>query len=116
MSSSNFITHYSFGKIVIDGKTYENDIILLNKKVISNWWRDRGHRLAKNDLEKVIQFNPDILIVGKGHSGNMSVPSNLPQKLDFEIKKYDTSKAVEVYNEKIKNNTKKIAGAFHLTC
>jgi hypothetical protein len=116
MSPSNFITHYSFGKIIIDGKTYENDVILLNEKVISNWWRDRGHRLAKNDLKKVIEFNPDILIVGKGHSGNMTVPPNLPQKLDFQIEKYDTSKAVEVYNEKIKNNKKKIAGAFHLTC
>ncbi|TXT59784.1 MAG: hypothetical protein BAJALOKI2v1_170038 [Promethearchaeota archaeon] len=111
-----FIQQYRFGKIVIEGKTYENDVILLGKEVVPNWWRNRGHRLAKKDLEKIIEFKPDLLIVGKGHSGNMSVPSGLPGELNFKVEKYDTNKAVKVYNDKIKKSNQKISGAFHLTC
>jgi len=112
---SEFIDNYSFGRIEINNETYTNDIILLGKKIIPNWWRERGHRLAKKDLEKVVNYQPDILIIGTGNSGRMSVPKSLPKDLDFKVKSYPTEKAVKKYNQEIKND-KKIAGAFHLTC
>lgn len=112
---SDFISDYSFGKIVINGKSYSDDIILLHRQVVPSWWRDKGHYLSKDDLERVIEFKPDLLIVGKGHSGRMSIAKGLAEKLPFEIEAYNTKKAVEIYNQKIKKS-EKIAGAFHLTC
>ncbi len=112
---SDFIEDYSFGKIVIDGKRYSDDVILLEKKVIDGWWRKRGHRVGKNDLDKIVNFDPDILIIGTGSSGRMSVPSKLPRRLNFEVESYPTKKACERYN-KLVNSKKKIAGGFHLTC
>jgi hypothetical protein len=113
--SEEFITNYRFGEIQINSKNYTDDIILLGKKVIPNWWRDRGHSLNKSDLKKVIDYNPDLLIVGTGNTGNMNVPQKLIQDLNFKVQYFKTEEAVKKYN-KILNEAKKVAGAFHLTC
>ncbi|MBD3214430.1 MAG: hypothetical protein GF311_17595 [Candidatus Lokiarchaeota archaeon] len=112
---SKFIEDYQFGRIEINNKTYTNDVILLGKEVLPEWWRERGHSLAKKDLEKVIDYNPDVLIVGTGNSGRMTVPRDLPKKLNLKVKSYPTKTAVKEYNKRLENG-KKIAGAFHLTC
>lgn len=113
--STQLITDYRFGNIKINGESYSNDVILLGEEVRSNWWRDQGHSLSKKDLDAVIEYDPDVLIVGKGSSGRMSVPSYLSKQLDMEIKAYKTDQAVKRYNEMLKQG-KKVAGAFHLTC
>jgi len=113
--SANFVESYRFGNIKIDNKSYTNDLILLGKKVIPNWWRDRGHNLNKSDLKKVIDYNPDILIIGTGNTGNMNVPQKLIKDLDFKVEYYKTAKATKKYNDRL-DTDKKIAGAFHLTC
>lgn len=112
---SNFIEDYSFGKIVIDGERYSDDVILLGKKVIDGWWRKRGHRVVKEDLKKILEYSPEILVIGTGNSGRMSVPSKLTEKLEFKVESYPTQQACERYNELVKSD-KKIAGGFHLTC
>ncbi len=113
--NSKFIEDYSFGKIVIDGELYNDDVILLGNKVIDGWWRERGHRVNESDLEEVITYDPNILIIGTGNSGRMRVPSDLPKKLGFKVESYPTKKASERYNKLIRSD-KKIAGGFHLTC
>lgn len=112
---SQLIKDYSFGRIEINNHSYSNDIILLGRDVIPNWWRKRGHSLSKKDLEKVFDYEPYLLVVGTGNSGRMNVPSSLLKKLDFKVKSYPTAKAVEKYNKELRDD-KKIAGAFHLTC
>jgi len=111
----SLIEDYSFGKIVIDGEHYNNDVILLGEKVIDGWWRETGHRVIKDDLKKVLDYDPDILILGTGNSGRMKVPSELLKKLEFRVESYPTMKACDRYNKLIKSD-KKIAGGFHLTC
>jgi len=39
------IEHYSFGRIVIDGKEYTKDLIIYPDKIRANWWRKEGHKL-----------------------------------------------------------------------
>ena len=112
---SEFINDYKFGKITILNKTYSDDIILLNRKVEQKWWRKEGHSLSIEDLNKVIDFKPDLLIIGTGDSGLMKVPLELYESLNCEVVSLPTSEAVKKYNSEIKEN-KKIAGAFHLTC
>ncbi|MBD3254802.1 MAG: hypothetical protein GF383_06900 [Candidatus Lokiarchaeota archaeon] len=111
----DLISDYRFGHIKIDGKVFTNDLLLLGKKVEANWWRNRGHQLKMEDLEKVIDFNPKTLIVGTGASGNMKVSSEVIQNDHFDVEYYETKKAAEVYNQKL-DNDKKVAAAFHLTC
>ena len=39
------IESYRFGKIVINGKSYSSDVIIIGDHVKANWWRREGHRL-----------------------------------------------------------------------
>lgn len=112
---TEFIEDYSFGEIIIDGERYSDDVILLGKKVKSGWWRDRGHKVSVNDLKTVIDFDPEILILGKGSSGRMKVPSDVTKKLNFKVESYQTRKACKRYNE-LMSKGEKTAGGFHLTC
>ncbi len=113
--TSKHIQEYSFGKIIIDGVMYTDDVILLGEDVKSGWWRKEGHRLHTEDLQDVIGYGPELLIIGTGNSGRMTVPSDVESRLDFEVGSYLTEKACEKYNLAIRKNTR-VAGALHLTC
>jgi hypothetical protein len=111
------ITHYSFGKVVIDGKTYTSDVVIYPDRVDSSWWRKEGHSLDPEDLKEIINEKPDILVIGTGNMGVMRVPE---KTIEF-IKSKDikpliekTGKAVEIYGKTRKD--KKVIAAFHLTC
>ncbi|MFO8108920.1 MAG: MTH938/NDUFAF3 family protein [Thermoplasmata archaeon] len=113
--SSGWIESHSFGKIVIDGVTYRKDIILLGKKAKSDWRRKMGHFLKPEDLGIVLEYQPELLIIGTGSSGRMKVPENVKDRFDFDVEVYETKKACKRYNQALKEGLK-IAGAFHLTC
>ncbi len=111
------IEHYSFGKIIIDGNTYISDVIIYPGRVNSSWWRERGHYLQIIDLTDVINALPEILIIGTGYFGRMTVPketlSHLKSK-GIEIYVEHTKKAVELFNTF--QNDKAVIAALHLTC
>jgi hypothetical protein len=112
---NKLIENYKFGVIKIQGRIYNNDLLLIGTKIIPNWRRDEGHLLKKQDLDEIIKYGPNLLIIGKGYYGNMILSQDLENNLNFEIEKYKSSKAVKVYNEKISQNIR-LTGAFHLTC
>lgn len=114
------ITHYSFGKIIIDNKTYTSDVIIYPSRVDSSWWRTEGHYLQPVDLTDVVNAKPDILIIGTGYSGVMRAPG---ETLDFvkskgiEVHVSITSRAVEEFNRlQAEKSDKVIIAALHLTC
>lgn len=112
------IDSYQFGKIVVDGVDFSNDIIILNKSVHPNWWRKQGHSLSVEDLETVIAAKPAVLVVGCGSSGFMRVPSQTQQVLqehNIWMEAFDTHKAVQRFNE-LSQTGINVAAALHLTC
>lgn len=111
------IEHYSFGKIIIDGKTYTSDVIIYPDHVDSPWWRKEGHNLHVDDLTDAINTKPEIIIVGTGDYGVMVVPEETIKSIrskgiDVQVEK--TEKAVQSFNS-LKGKKKAIA-ALHLTC
>jgi hypothetical protein len=111
------IEHYSFGKIVIDGKTYTSDVIIYPGRVDASWWRREGHYLQDVDLTGVIEAKPDILVIGTGYSGAMVVPRETAEFLKargIEIRVETTQKAVALYNDL--GDRGKVIAALHLTC
>jgi hypothetical protein len=112
------IDSYQFGRIVIDGKTYSNDCIILGDTIHSSWWRKEGHSLAVEDLDTVIAARPAILIIGCGASGLMKVPDKTRKHLqenDIQFEALDTHKAVERFNQ-LSQAGENVAAALHLTC
>jgi hypothetical protein len=112
------IDSYSFGTMTVDGKAYDSDLIIFPDRIMSGWWRREGHSLAISDLDEVLRYKPDILVVGTGASGIMDVPDPTRRMLrenNIELMENKTSQACKIFNQKIKEG-RKVAGAFHLTC
>ena len=111
------IDDYTFGQIVIDGEIYINDVIIFPGRVMSNWWRDQGHALSVDDLQDVLAASPQVLIIGRGANGRMSVPAstrNHVEEQGIEVVIHKTEKACQVYNQI--SGEKEAVAALHLTC
>ena len=66
----------------------------------------------------MIEARPEILIVGCGASGMMSVPEKIRQTLkksNIQLEALDTYRAVQRFNELVQAD-ENVAAALHLTC
>ena len=112
------IDSYQFGEIVIDGKAYSSDCLIIGDSVQPNWWRKQGHLLTDEDLKPVIAAKPSILVVGCGASGMMRISEGIEQVMNehgIEMFAANTHKAVARFNE-LSGKGQNVAGALHLTC
>jgi hypothetical protein len=111
------IDSYEFGRIVINGKRYDSDLIVFSDKVRSGWWRKEGHRLHVEDLKEVLEVKPEVLVVGTGYSGLMTVPPETRKYIEskgIELMVQKTTEACETFNRLGKS--RKVVAALHLTC
>lgn len=111
------IDSYSFGKIVIDGKSYSSDVIILKNRVISNWWRREGHELCLEDLKDIMKEKFEVLIIGTGASGMMKVLKEVKDYLNsegIELIEERTEESCRIYNKL--SSSHNISAALHLTC
>ena len=112
------IETYSFGRIVITGITYTDDIKIVRGMVVSNWWRKRGHRVDVGDVKDVLDSSANILVIGKGEPGLMRATSKLREILEnkgIQLIETSTSKAVNIFNQLLREG-KDVSAGFHLTC
>jgi hypothetical protein len=111
------IISYKFGQIVIDDTKYNKDVIIFPDRVFANWWRKSGHRIEPDDLTEVVSAKPDVLIIGTGSFGMVTVPEETVQYIrdqGIEVFVERTKKALEHYHKLAKD--RKTVAALHLTC
>jgi hypothetical protein len=111
------IDSYDFGRIVINGKRYNSDLIVFSDKVRDGWWRKEGHRLHVDDLKDVLEFKPEVLVVGTGYSGLMRIPLETRRYVEsegIEFLTQKTAEACETFNRLVKS--RRVVAALHLTC
>ena len=111
------IDSYSFGSITVDGRRYTSDVIIYPDRVDSSWWRKEGHNLCMEDLEGVLRYRPEVLVIGRGKPGLMAVSADLTAQLrerGIEVHSAPTAKAVKLYNRLC--SEKNTVAALHLTC
>ena len=112
------ITRYRFGEIEIDGRTYTADVIITPERVVDTWWRKQGHNLAVADLAEIIAAKPEILVVGTGYYGRMTIPDETRRYLQAQsvrLREAHTRQAVEEFN-RLQRESARIVAALHLTC
>lgn len=112
------VESYSFGSIIIDGKTYDSDVIIHADRVDARWWRREGHSLCMEDLRDALQPSPDVIVVGTGFYGVMRVPNETRESitsLGVELVAQKTGDAYKTFNQLVSSG-KRVVGAFHLTC
>ena len=112
------ITEFSFGKIVVNGRTYTSDIKIIDGQVISDWWRKKGHRVDIEDISDVLEAKPDILVIGRGTPGLLKSTASLREYLaacHVELIEKKTPKAIAAFN-KLFRQGRKVAAGFHISC
>jgi hypothetical protein len=109
------IENYGFGRITINGHSYTEDVKVFPDGIVPEWWREEGHVLQPGDIEDVLDYKPDVLIVGQGKEGRMSIPAETQIAVEYAgilLRSATTDDAVDLFNEA----TKEAVGVFHLTC
>jgi hypothetical protein len=112
------ITGYEFGRIEIDGLTYNADVIIAPDGIRSPWWRKEGHNLQLEDLSAILAAKPEVLLVGTGYYGRMKVPAEIRSYLEkqgMELRVSDTREAVRAFNA-LQQDAARVVAALHLTC
>lgn len=119
------IEEYKFGSIVIDGKTYEYDVEVRWTGEVLKWWRGESHIVDIEDVERAIDQNPDLIIIGTGESGLAKVTEKTKEEIlskGIGLIVDKTEEAVKTFNiqkresEEEEGRQKKVIGLFHLTC
>ncbi len=111
------IDSYSFGSITVHGKIYTQDVVVYPDRVESSWWRKSGHNLSLEDIQEVLSYGPEMLVVGTGESGMMNVSGSVQEEIrkrGVQLFVARTEEAVKKYNEV--SGSKKAVAALHLTC
>lgn len=111
------INSYSFGAIEVDGKSFTSDIIIYPDKIDDNWWRREGHNLVPEDIESILDYKPDVLVIGTGYSGVMQVSPEVRKEIvarGINLVVEKTEEATKIFNEI--SSKKRVVAAFHLTC
>ncbi len=95
------IDSYEFGRIVVDGRAYNQDLILLPDGIQDSWWRQESHLLQIADIAEVLAAKPEVLIVGQGQPGKMQVDAALADYLKenrIELMAMPTAQACTTFN------------------
>jgi hypothetical protein len=113
------IDSYGFGRIRIDGADYEQDVLLVRERVLSPWWREAGgHVYAPEDLEPLITLAPEVVCLGTGYFGRVTVQEATVEAFRVagsQVVVARTGRVVEEYNRLVEEGCD-AAAALHLTC
>ena len=91
-NSGMAITHYSFGKMVVDGKSFDGDISISPQGAIKNWSFDyNSHLIEARNFKDLISRDVKTLILGIGYNSAASLSSEAIEFIE-KIK----SKGIEV--------------------
>jgi len=63
------INSCSFGSITIGNKKINKDLIIYSNHINSNWLRKTGNFLIEADITEIINYKPEVLVIGTGASG-----------------------------------------------
>jgi len=113
------IDRFRFGSVRIDGVDYTHDLIIIGGVVQSPWIRTiGGHVFAPVDLTKVIDAAPEVVCLGTGAVGMVTIETATYDAFEFagtEIIADRTGRIIDVFNRLV-GEGRDVAAALHLTC
>ena len=113
------IDFYDFGKIIIDGISYMQDIIIYPEKIQCPWRRRVSHFLEKDELIEFLTFEPKLVIMGTGYGRAMQIDVGAEKYLKDSGIGYiieSSQNACARYNQLSDTDKKETIFFIHLTC
>jgi len=112
------IESFSFGRMVVDGKMYSNDLIIYpDGRVEDSWWRQSGHRMTVADISGLIAAMPDVIVTGTGVYGYMKPDGAVSEALkekEIGFVPEPTGQAWQTYNKLAGES--RVGACFHVGC
>ncbi|WP_456477882.1 Mth938-like domain-containing protein [Geoglobus ahangari] len=112
------VEEYEFGRIVINGREYREDVIVHRNGVEEGWWRKEGHRVCLDDIKRIMQLNPEVVVFGTGAYGRMRVDEEVRRFLKergVEVIEDESFSAVRIFESLLRSGRNAVL-AIHLTC
>ena len=112
------IEEYEFGRIVIQGRVYTSDVIVHKNGVEEGWWRKEGHRVCMDDIRRILDLNPEVVVFGTGAYRRVKVDEEVIEYLkknNIDVYVLETGEAVKLFDSLLKQG-KNVVLAAHLTC
>jgi hypothetical protein len=111
------IDSFSFGNISVGGTIYTGDVIIYPERVQTPWVREEEHRPQVSEFADIVKAAPEILVIGTGYAGVMSVADQVRNYLTskgIDVRVEKTKAAVELYNSLL--GKERVVAALHITC
>ena len=116
MASNYTIDHYEFGKIVVSGKTYESDIVIMPDGSVQSGPEDM-HYVLLEEIEDIINATGiKTLVIGTGAEGNGLLRRKLIKVVKakgIKLQMMLTKDAMKMLNETPKEG---LVAMLHLNC
>jgi hypothetical protein len=112
------IDNFHFGSIVIDGKKYTHDIFIYPDGKVEQRkggiWRFGPHSIKGEEIEKLLEAQPEVVLVGIGTQGRAHLSKDIEVK-EAELAVLNSKEAVQRFNE-LFDQEKRVAALIHITC
>jgi len=106
------IVAYDPGRIVIDGRIYEEGLIISPAQLVTGWGPELPTDLAAEHFDALIELDPEVIILGTGANQFFPDPrvyrAAMQRGLGVEI--MDTGSACRTYNILMAEGRKVAAG------
>ena len=95
------IEEYKFGSFRIDGKSYLDDVKIINGKAKSYTITDHRKGLTLEDIKDIIQIKPKFFVIGSGATGMLAIAKDVKdflRSLGVQVIVEKTTDAVKTVN------------------
>jgi glucokinase len=116
------ITYATFGEVAIGDRVYDCDVYVrgdgkVKKRKLKAAVADHGtaHRIGPEEMDKLCRGNPELVVIGMGHSGLAALTGEaeaLLKQRGVEVQALPNTKAIKVFNRARGRK----AALIHVTC
>ena len=116
------VNRFDFGSIVIDGKQYSYDVVVLPDGTVKEREAGKakfgGHTIGKAEIEELAKMKPETLILGTGTDGMATLSEDgqaYAGKAKLNLVVLPSSQAIQKLNQ-LTGEGKRVAALIHITC
>lgn len=108
----------SFGKIVFNNKEWNEDIAVgTDNKAKERGYRPENHLIERKEMKRHINDSTELMIVGTGQYGKLSVAKDAKELLEekeIDLVTAKSPKAIQLYNDQEDKSV--VSAVIHSTC
>ena len=99
-SGVNTITRYESGRVNIRDRSFDTSLIIFPNTIVTDWPARRADTLGGADFKAIVEYGPEVLILGTGETQVFPEPAIFATLMDlgigFEV--MDNAAACRTYN------------------